>query len=503
MASSTIMLPGLSGGVNQRDPVHLLEPDQCIKMENVILNTQGGAAKRLGCEYIEDFSASGSALSAGVLYPATGTPQFVVHTTVGEIVYSDDFGATWAVIDDAMSTSAPFSFEEYNHKLYMSNGVDDYRSWDGTTQVTYPAAPKGKYLRAHKDSMWVSGVTAYPDRVYKSVAADPETYNAADWVDILHGNGDVITALASDGNFLIVFKRKSISPIYDPVTFENRVVDPEKGCEGHFSCVLYNGQVFFLSRRGICVFYSDQPSTYLSGNISPTFNTEVLNYNALATAWAYAYDDRIGWCLPELASSVPTFQVEFYPHMEKKPWNFHRMPVNLLIPMRYQDDYFLYGPKKGSYKWYKAFASATGTDDSVAFSTKIQTGWFDLGEPGKTKYIRRLRVLGRGKFWVILKVDFKVATVWSSYLNLSEAGDIWEVTDDWDITETWGLGEMYSEPELHPDVYARYISVCYQDSETGTDSEAIYVGNIRTLTSVGEWAVHSIAVEPVLLGVRQ
>lgn len=502
MASATIQLPGVSGGVNQRDAVHLLATDQCIKQENVILSAEGGAAKRLGCELIANFSGSGYALSTGVLYLASGAPHIVVHTSIGEIVYSDDFGATWEVIDDGMSTTAPFSYEEYNGKLYMSNGVDDYRSWNGTTQTTYPTAPKGKYLRLWKDSMWVSGVAVYPDRAYKSIAADPETYGAADWVDILHGNGDVVTALSADGNYLIVFKLKSVTSVIDPVTFANQVVDPEKGCESHFSCVMFNGSVFFLSRRGICVFYSDQPSVILSDNVSPTFRPEVLNFDKLTTSWGYACEDRVGWCLPESGSDVPTVQLEFYPMIARKPWNFHRMPVTMLIPVRYQEDYFLYGPSVGSYKWYKAFSVDTGTDDSLPFNAVVQTGWFNLGDAGKTKYIRRIQLLGRGKFYIMIKVDFKTSTAWSSLVDLGEPLEFWDKTKKWDKTKFWGPGQSDSESAFFPDVYGRYISLVYQDSYTDTTTDRIYMGSEKVTIHAGGWAIHSIAIEPTLLGVR-
>lgn len=501
----TITLPGFAGGVNQKDPIHLLAADQCLKQENVILTDEGGFYKRPGCAAVEEFDTDDTAiaLSSFVFYVPGGSPQIIVHSSSGSLFYSDDRGATWDLIDDTVSDTEPFCYELYNGKCYMSNGTDQYRSWSGTTQTLYPTAPKGKYIRVWMDSMWVSGVGVYYDRVYKSVAGDAETFNASDWVDIDKGRGDVVRALYTDGNYLIVFKRIEYSIVIDPTTFANKVIDSEKGCESHFSCITYDGNVLFLSFRGICVFHNDQPAEVISDNIGPTFNAKVINYEALNTTQGYVIDDRVGWILPELISSVPTVQAEFYPGFARKPWNFHRIPVTSILTFRDGDEVLYYGTARGSNVLFEVFKDDQGTDNGTAITTVLETGWYDLGEPILTKYLRRFLVVGRGKVYCYFKTDFNNSVKWSSVVDMSTSLKKWDKTKKWHKTDKWGPGSYFSQSILDTDVYCRQFRIGFTDSQVEYGAFPLSVGAKSYDIPSGEWAVHSVSIEPTLLGVRR
>jgi hypothetical protein len=505
---------GFKGGVNVRDAINALKPDQMVVGENVLLDEGGGAAKRPGCTSLGTFSATGTdrIISAYTYYRAGTTPQVLIHTNAGKLYYTTDVFANpvvWTLILSGLSTTAPFSFETFNAKCYMSNGVDDYASWDGATRTAFASAPKGKFLRLWKDAMWVSGITGFPDRAYSSNAGDAETFGVAAWVDLSKGDGDTTSALGSDGLFLIVGKLRKTQIIYDPVTFANRVVDFEKGIESHFSMVQHEGTIYFLSRRGVCKYLGDAPSDVISDLMDPIFSPQVVNLNALDKVFAYVYENRVGWALPEAGSAVPSLQLEYYPRLAgvtpfgnrgTGPFVFHRIPAGVFVRVRYGAQEKLFGDKVGANKFLWLF-SDSGTDDGATFQGIAETSAFDLGSPIFTKYIRRVRLLGRGKFIMQLKRNFQTGVYKTYPVDLTASGDLWGGGDVWG--GTWGPDSIIKELAIDTDVFGRFFQLRFIDAETLAGSKVVHVGSQDYSLPAGEWAIYGAILEGSQLGVRE
>jgi hypothetical protein len=501
--------------LNTRDALNLLQPDELRKCENAVLDERGGVSKRLGCTDKGAFSATGTdrILSMYTFYRGSAAnPQVLIHTTGGKLYYTDDPTAqpiVWTQIATGLSASAPFSFETFNSKCYFSNGVDSYAKWDGTTYTTIPTAPKGKYLRLWKDTMWVSGVSTLDDRVYSSNPGDAETFGVSNWVDLAKGDGDTVTALNTDGIFLIVGKRNRSFVIYDPVTFANRAVDFEKGFESHFAVVQFEGQIYYLSRRGICKWISDSPSEIISGKIDPIFDPSVINISQLSKAFAYTIGNQVGWAIPEAGSAVPSIQVEYYPRLAgltaygnrgTGPFVIHRMPCGAFARYRSGTVEYLYAGATGANKVYQPFSSI-GQDDGVTYSTLVETGPIDFGAPTITKYLRRCRLLGRGVFTFILLRNFQTAIYKSYTVDLNSAADLWTPTDLWG-TGTWGPDAVIKEKKFHPDAYARFFTIRIIDSETTIGKKPVPVGSIDYNLDAGEWGLYGFYMDATMAGVR-
>lgn len=500
---------GFDGGMNIRDAITQLSGNECRKLENGLLDERGGFSKRLGCLSKGTFGSSGHrVLSSYVFYKVGATPQLIIHTTNGDILYTNNPDAvtiTWSTLVSGKSTTDPYSFETFNSKLYMSNGVDDYASWDGSTYTAFPSAPKGKYLRLWKDTMWVSGIAATPDRVWASDPGNAESFGVASWVDIAKGDGDQIIALASDGLFLIVGKRNRAMTIYDPVTFANRVVDFEKGFESHFSVAQFEGIIYYVSRRGICQWLGDTPSRIISGKIDPLFDPSILNLGALDRCWAYTHENRIGWAFPEIGSSINTFQLEYYPRLVDRnnsvgPFAIHRMPANQLVKWRSGSVERLFATSNIANKVYQAFAD-TGQDDGVTFSTIAETGALDFSRPTVTKYVRRMRVLGRGQFTLLMLKNFRIDINKTIPIDMSSGVDLWSSGETWG-SDNWGPDFLLKEQKIHPDVYARFLTLRFTDSDTDTGTKAVPLGSKEYRLGAGEWAVYGYNLDATVLGVR-
>jgi hypothetical protein len=167
MASRTDLVPfigrtqGWAGGVNARDSIATIGPDEARRLENMVLDEKGGANKRLGTQSNGTFGVGADrAISLYTFYRANQVPQVLMHTTGGKLYYTNDPTANpvvWTQIATGLSGTQPFSFETFNSKCYFTNGVDSYASWDGATYTTFGSAPKGRYIRLWKDTMFVGG----------------------------------------------------------------------------------------------------------------------------------------------------------------------------------------------------------------------------------------------------------------------------------------------------------------------------------------------------------
>ena len=504
---------GFDGGVNLRDTVAQLAANELRMSENGILDERGGWAKRLGCWSNGVFGVGADrAISMYTFYRGSATvPQVLMHTSAGNLYYTTDPTANpvvWTLITGGLSGVAPMSFETFNGKCYFSNGVDNYASWTGAAYTTFPSAPKGKFLRLWKDTMWVSGVTGLDDRVYSSNAGDAETFGVAAWVDIAKGDGDAVNALGSDGLVLIVAKRNRGMTIYDPVTYANRVVDFEKGCESHFSMIQFEGDIYYLSRRGICRFDQSGPARIVSAKIDPLFDPAILNLNALNKAWAYTYNNTVGWALPEVGSAIPTLQIEYYPRLGPisqfgtigiGPWAFQRMIAGIFTRYRSGAIEYLFGAHSTSNKFLQMFAPI-GTDDGAAFTAIMETGAYDFGAPTRTKYIRRMRILGRGLVTLQIRRNFKSAIYKTFSADMASTANTWG-TGNWG-TGTWGPDSIFKEAEINPDAYGRYFQLRFTDSSTDTSRKLVEVGSREYALTAGEWGVYMVTLEGDLMGVR-
>lgn len=496
-----------AGGVNIRDAVNSLQPNELRRAENVILDERGGVAKRLGVLSVGTFgSSTDRVLSMYTFYRPGLTPQLLMHTSAGILYYTADATAnpiTWVQITTGLSTTQPLSFETFVGKVWFCDGVSNYASWDGSTYAAYASAPKGKYLRLWKDTMWVSGVLGVPDRVYASNAGDPTIFGVSSWVDIAHGDGDLTTSLATDEIFLIIFKRSRSFVMYDPVTFANRIADHEKGCESHASCVHFENNLYFITRRGIAIWHGDAPAPILSGKIDPLFRPDILNLSALYASNAYTVGNRVGWNIPEIGFTRPSMQIEYYPRLAGRnqygPFVFHRVPAVYASLYRSGGTEILI---VGHATANKCLRLEGGLDDGVPFQAMAETGAFDLGDKKRNKYVRRLRFLGRGRFQVQLIRNFGVGAYASYTVDLIATADLWSMGDTWG-TGVWGPDSYVKEDLVNTDVYCRSIAFRFIDAETTTGVQPVPVGSREYALTAGEWAIYQVLVDGVVLGVRE
>lgn len=507
---------GFGQGVNIQDAPNELAPTEVRRAENGILDERGGFTKRLGCQSQGTVGASGDRIiSTYVFYRGLTAPQFLIHTSAGRVYYTNDPTAatvTWTEISSGgWSTTQRMSWETFNGKVYFCDGLHALATWDGAAYATIPSAPIGKYLRLWKDTMWTSGISGLPDRVYSSSAGDAGTWPSANWLDVRKGDGDLIRALATDGTYLLVGKRNTGVLVFDPAAFSNRVYDYEKGIESHWSVIQHEANIFYLTRRGIAQWQGDAPASLISYKIDPLFDPRILNFDRLEFSWAYAQGQRVSWTFAEIGSTVPTMQVNYYPRLAELtalgvrglgPWSIDRMPIGCAAVWRWQSDQRMFGGSTIANKFYWMFSDSTGQDDGVSFTAILETGAYDFGQPLLTKYVRRMRVLGRGQFNVQIRKNFASGTCYNKPVDLTAGQAHWN-TGTWNDGSDWGPDANIKEETINPDVYGRYIAMIFRDTDPDMSSIVLPVGTKDYVIPTGQWSVLGCLLDGFLLGIRE
>lgn len=492
---------GFAGGVNLRDAPDEIGPTEATAVSNMVLTERGAAVSRLGCLLEGNIGSAGDrVLSMHRFDRETGGPQLIVHTTAGHVKYTEDL-VNFTNIWTGMSATDPFSYETFNGKIYLSNGVDDFRSWNGAAGATYASAPKGKYIRLWQDTMYMAGIDGEPTQLRQSAAGDAETWPVSGMVQIYKDDGDPIMGLGNDGFFLVVLKRGRGFIVYDAALLSNRLIDYEKGCESHFSILNHENNLYYLSKFGIVRWTNQAPGPVISGRIDPFFDHNVINFSALQTSYAYRHEHRCGWAIPEVGNSFPSVQIEFYPHLPEQPFTFHRLPARTFVTWRVGTVDHLLGTKGSSNALLRLFDG--DADDGQPFTSFIQTGWQNFEMPNNRKYLSWMRILGRGLFNCYFLRDYKDFYHKTRTINLPQNIDLWDATEAWDTNTKWGEGTPSPGwVDLQPDFYGRQFAFRFEGLTTGDLVRSMDVGGANYLIPTGQWGINDMVLHAKEMGDR-
>jgi hypothetical protein len=307
--------------------------------------------------------------------------------------------------------------------------------------------------------------------LFFSDIANPEspasTYGT-NWIDIKSAEDDTdpITWLDVVQDTLIVFKKRSVWAVFDPVNFSNRRIG-SPGCEDRFQSVELYGVLFYLCRDGI---YSVDPNTYPeyeSRNLGPIFQgvgnpVGIINPAAWSTArLAASRDRRLFVALPIGSSTVNNLLLEGVPDLRgithvsgrritgDMPWMPHDFPCASLATFRSVNTDDLVAGDSGAAELHKLFS---GTNDDGAAITSYWMGpWAGALTEEPFERVRRVNVLRSGRVVVDLFQDLKSdAAVFSQVLEAPVDPDpLWDggVWDGgtWDPEASLGLARMRPE----------------------------------------------------------
>jgi hypothetical protein len=372
---------------------------------------------------------------------------------------------TWTEIgSDEFTTGLDAFFTQAGNKIYISNGTDNNMSYDGTTltdlgNTTYP---KGKYSDFWKNYLFVCGDgvlngTTYKNRVWFSDLGDPDTFTTGtNYFDVGKSDGQAITGIASLGEFLVIFKRKSIyilsgsSPdawiLSDGVNNISQIANGI-GCVSAKSIVRVGNDLWFMSDDGIrSVRRNEQGSIPLMGLVSGNMNGTISEIN-----WSYAhriagtyFDNKVYMAIPTGTSTtndtvmVANTAIQLDKQTNPHPWFVYTgwEPYCFSIHLGGTTPELHYGDSTTT----NVIQAETGNIDytsSTGIDFDIKGMMIDLKVPEMKKTARFMKygVSGSGNYNLAFYSSTEGNT-WKFRENINlQQGDVWDTgvwgTDDW------------------------------------------------------------------------
>lgn len=246
---------------------------------NVVSRHRGNVSRRDGCTAIAAPLAGGNLALKDISIIGRGAGSFALCSEAGGRLWSIS-AATPAVptviVAAGLSATAPWRFLRApvtgaQGPAYGMNGTDAPIETDGTLAgtgawtATTGTLPNGTQLAYHDNEVFVSGVAAFPYRLYWSYPGQPTNWPAANVEDFDPEDGQPLVTHVSHGSSLLVFKRRGIWKVYDSETGANTKVAASVGAVSARSVVSTEVGCFFLDAElGVMVTDGSTVSTVSS-----------------------------------------------------------------------------------------------------------------------------------------------------------------------------------------------------------------------------------------------
>jgi hypothetical protein len=156
----------------------------------------------------------------------------------------------WEVINTGLTDGTKFDAKMFKDVVYLTNGTDNYRDYNGTLITEYGGVEKGKFLIVANDVAFMGGVATDPSTIFYT-AANPTNLQAyANNETVDEDNGQVLTGLTNIGALIIAFKERS-SYIFNVATPSIDQTDYDGGCKSHRTISRVENDMYFLSDSGV------------------------------------------------------------------------------------------------------------------------------------------------------------------------------------------------------------------------------------------------------------
>lgn len=330
---------GFVGGCVSDARRNLLGPQQYARGANTMIGEDGLLTTRRGCSQLSEEAAGANAVQGLGYFDTLAGTQQLLRARAGVIQKHDgSLPSAWATVAGfTPHATAPLEMVQGINLMYLSNGVDNMRSYDGSAFTDLGSgatdAPKAKYILWHGSRLVAAGIPGAPDTIAFANILDASTGN---WplnqrLRVGAGDGDPITGLAAwTKTLILVFKRSSVWVIgADPATTVSAMpidrVHPTIGCVSHRSIAQVGADVWFLSDDGVrsvarTLQGADQAvSLPISAPIGDSLAQ--LNQAGAATACAAFFHNRYLLAFPSGEATTPNIVVSY--HTKYQAWETH------------------------------------------------------------------------------------------------------------------------------------------------------------------------------------
>lgn len=428
-------------GINNTTSAISISGFEAVDIQNFLIRFQGKLKRRMG--QTEVGIDAGTTGVNSISHWISGS-TIVDIKVIGKTIKSRASN-TWSNHGAAptFTTAGKVNFCFANGFLYAFNGADSPKKIGQTTCVDVATIPAGKWGVWYRNYLVVGGVTAYPNRIYISNLNDPETFTAADYIDIEPGDGDVLTGAIIGGADKVFFtKGNSIHYMTGAGTntFSVYPLVRDFGIASHNSLINVGADVWGMTPDGrIMSLLKNQYGLYSGQDMASDYletTQKTINQTATDKAVATFFDGYVIFAVPTGSATLPN-TVLVYDTIAPIPSNKSKWTKITGWDVTSFDKNTTSGSEElymGDSNTDQVFAWRGNTDDGTVITAIWEGPELEFESVGSPKRFRQLKLtgypLGDYDVQAYASVDNGAYTNIGA-LNLSAAGGIWG-------TSIWG-----------------------------------------------------------------
>lgn len=410
-------LTRFDGGLNLRDSLELLAPNETPDAVNMTLTTRGSAWVRNGCANAIALPGNSGAV-AFIHYSAaldqflcvrqdTGVPQNMnLFSRPGDLSGSwTSRGIVGAYSGQATGQGAAFiDFPGNPPKVVLvtpvlsGGGVGGVFTWDGTTLTNVSTTVRGSTIALWHDRAWVgcypsSDANGNPTSLFFSAIGDPATWSTTLQANQLREkDASQITAIGVIGGGLLAFKKRSAYRISDSNTGAYTTIDNAVGCIGPRAVVGLKGRLYSWAADGLYEFDGIGPGRNVGDKARPLFATDAAIAGGTPFIAGGRLEDRVLFAYPSSQGGNNDRLLEYSPdHGWLMKHELAAAGQNEVSSFTSKEN-TLYAAVTDGDDLFKMFTETPGADDGTNFTSNIKIAPINRG---RLHRLQRVRVYGK------------------------------------------------------------------------------------------------------------
>ena len=253
-------------GLNTFERDTMLKDNESAQATNVMATGAASIMKRSGTAKLCEIAGVSKIDGLGTY--TTGANRYLLAMAGGKLYRVDSGTAVQISATPATAVSATgwtsglrTDFCQAGGYVFISNGTDELRQYDGTNYYSTTNGVIAKYMIYYKSSLYTIGNSSFESRVYRSgvgAKLGDFTYSTANifaaTYDISINDGQKVTSFFKHQDYLYVTKNKTIHRISlasdATATPSSELVDPSRGAETHWASDSVENDVFIFNEQG-------------------------------------------------------------------------------------------------------------------------------------------------------------------------------------------------------------------------------------------------------------
>ncbi len=392
----TIILKDFSAGWVDKFPADAI-PDKAIcDGQNMYFKEGPALTTRFGYSRYNANEISGSSGIRGVFgfNPSNSSNRWVVVASGAKLYYANNGNFSEISGATGYAANANWVAVQFANALYLVNGTNSVRiseSGGALTATPSTSVPAGTMLVEHKNMLFTSGVTGFPNRLYFSPIGDADgTWPPANVIEIVSNDGDPVTTLAPLEEYLTIFKKNSVFALEgaSASSFFLRRISTDYGCSGPRAASVVGENIAFFDVKGPRAVLLKKSYAFEDISTDKIPNAFYgLNDTKLHLVAVSSYLNLIIFNVAQGSSLVNDTRLVY--DLDRKAW-FPKVTGGFSCEYLYDAGtayvYYSGNPADG----FLYTQNTSYKDDTETIAAKVRTKDFDLGLPFNRKKVRKL-----------------------------------------------------------------------------------------------------------------